>query len=131
MKRIIKYINGTNDYDILYTHDTNSAIVGFCHVEWTGSADDRKNTYSGCFFLRNNLISWFSKKQNCVSLSIAKAEYIVVGSSCTKLLWMKQMLKEYNVKQDVVTLFCDNLSAINISKNQVLHRRILSMLFWH
>ena len=33
------------------------------------------------------------------------------------------MLEEYNVKQDVMTLFCDNLSAINISKNPVLHSR--------
>ena len=36
---------------------------------------------------------------------------------------MKQMSEEYNVRQDVMTLFCDNLSAINISKNPVLHSR--------
>ena len=34
------------------------------------------------------------------------------------------MLEEYNVRQDVMTLFCDNLSAINISTNPVLHSRI-------
>ena len=33
------------------------------------------------------------------------------------------MLEEYNVRQDVMTLFCDNLSAINISKNPILHSR--------
>ena len=33
------------------------------------------------------------------------------------------MLTEYNVKQDVMTLFCDNLSAINISKNPIQHSR--------
>lgn len=31
------------------------------------------------------------------------------------------MLKKYNVEQDVLTLYCDNLSAINISKNHILH----------
>ena len=31
------------------------------------------------------------------------------------------MLKEYNVEQDVLTLYCDNLSAINISKNPIQH----------
>ena len=36
---------------------------------------------------------------------------------------MKQMLKEYNVEQDVMTLYCDNMSAINISKNPVQHSR--------
>jgi hypothetical protein len=36
---------------------------------------------------------------------------------------MKQMLKEYNVEQDVLTLYYDNLSAINISKNPIQHSR--------
>ena len=71
----------------------------------------------------NNLISWFNKKQNCVSLSTAEAEYIAAGSSCSQLVWMKQMLTEYNVSQNVMTLFCDNLSAINISKNPIQHSR--------
>ena len=36
---------------------------------------------------------------------------------------MKQMLSEYNVSQDVMTLYCDNLSAIKISKNPIQHSR--------
>lgn len=36
---------------------------------------------------------------------------------------MKQMLAEYDVGQDVMTLFCDNISAINISKNPVQHSK--------
>src|ERR1044072_2055643 len=122
-KRIIKYVSGTSDYGILYTHGTSSSLTGYCDADWARSADDRKSTSGGCFFLGNNLISWFSKKQNFVSLSTAEAEYIAAGSSCTQLLWMKQMLEEYNVAQHVMTLFCDNLSAINISKNPVLHSR--------
>lgn len=65
------------------------------------------------FFLCNNLISWFKMKKHCVSLSTAKVEYIVAESSCTQLLWMKHMLKEYNVEQYVMTLYYKNLSAIN------------------
>ena len=78
---------------------------------------------SGCFFLGNNLVSWFSKKQNCVSLSTAEAEYIAAGSSCSQMIWMKQMLTEYNVTQDVMPLYCVNLSIINISKNPIQHSR--------
>jgi hypothetical protein len=33
------------------------------------------------------------------------------------------MLEEYNVKQDAMTLYCDNLIAINISKNPIQHSR--------
>jgi len=123
VKRILKYINSTSDYGILYSHSENSMLIGYYDADWAGSADDGKSTSGGCFFLGNNLISWFSKKQNCLSLSTTEAEYIAVGSSCSQLVWMKQMLKEYNVEQDVLTLYCDNLSAINIFKNHIQHSR--------
>ncbi|XP_058726806.1 secreted RxLR effector protein 161-like [Vicia villosa] len=97
VKRIFKYVNGNSDYGILYTHGCDPILTGYCDVDWAGSADDRKNTSRGCFFLGNNLISWFSKKPNCVSLSTAEAEYIAAGSSYSQLFWMKQMLTEYNV----------------------------------
>ncbi|XP_050913651.1 uncharacterized mitochondrial protein AtMg00810 [Lathyrus oleraceus] len=123
VKRILKYVNGTSDYGMLYTHGSGSMLTGYCDAYWDGSADDRKSTSGGCFFLGNNLISWFSKKQNCVFLSTAEVEYIATGSSCSQLVWMKQMLTEYNVTQDVMTLYYDNLSAINISKNPIQHSR--------
>ena len=83
VKRILKYVNGTCDYGLLYTHNSNSMLIGYCDADWVGSADDRKSSSGGCFFLGNNLISWFSKKKNCVSLSTAEAEYIATSSSCS------------------------------------------------
>ncbi|XP_057444448.1 secreted RxLR effector protein 161-like [Lotus japonicus] len=78
VKRIIKYINGTSNYGIMYTdHDTNSVLEGYCDADWAGSVDDRKSTYGRCFFLGNNLISWFSKKQNCVFLSTSECKTLV------------------------------------------------------
>ncbi|KAL0559406.1 hypothetical protein IC582_004015 [Cucumis melo] len=67
VKRILKYVHGTSDYGMMYSYDTTSTLVGYCDADWAGSADYRKSTSGGCFFLGNNLISWLSKKQNCVS----------------------------------------------------------------
>ena len=69
----------------------------------------------------NNLVSWHSKKQNYISLSTAEAKYIVVDSCCTQLVWMKQMLIDYGIVLDSFSMFCDNTSAINISKNPIQH----------
>ena len=81
----------------------------------------------GVFFLRNNLVSWFSKKHNNISLSIMEAEYSTVSNICSQLIWMKSMLQDYGVAQDVasssMTLYCDNIIAINIFKNLVWHSR--------
>ena len=66
-------------------------------------------------------MSWYSKKQSCVYLSSTEAEYVVAGSCCAQLLWMRQTLKDYGVICDKVPLWCDNESAIKISLNQVQH----------
>jgi hypothetical protein len=71
----------------------------------------------------NNLVAWMSKKQASISLSTAEAEYIVAGSCCTQLLWMKTLLGDYGFSQDTMIINCDNTSAINISKNLVQHSR--------
>ena len=56
-----------------------------------------------------------------MSLSTAEAEYIVVGSCCTQLLWMKKLLHDYEIPQDTMCVFCDNISTINLSKNPIQH----------
>ncbi|CAM8931627.1 unnamed protein product [Rhodiola kirilowii] len=76
VKRIIKYVCGTVDFGIWYTKDTNPYLVGYCDADWASNAEGRKSTSRGCFFLGNNLVSWFSTKQNSISLSMAEAEYI-------------------------------------------------------
>ena len=104
-------------------YDTNSSIAGYSDAHWAGNVDDRKSTTRGCFYLGNNLVSWYSKKQNSISLSTAEAEYIATGSCCTQLLWMKQMLADYGIVQDTLVVYFDNTSAINISKNLVQYSR--------
>ena len=83
VKRIIRYINGIPDYGLWYSKGSNACLAGYLDADWAGSVDDRKSTSRGCFYLGNNLVSWMSKKQNSVSLSTAKAKYIVAGSCCT------------------------------------------------
>ena len=84
---------------------------------------DWKSTSSACQFLGCSLVSWSLKKQNCVSLSTAEAEYIAAGSCATQLLWMRQTLKDYGITYKKVPLRCDNESAIKITNNPVQHPR--------
>ena len=64
-----------------------------------------------------------SKEQNSVSLSTAKAEYIAARSCCSQLLWIKKLLTDYGKSQDTMVVYCDNSSAIDISKNSVQHSK--------
>ena len=69
VKRIIRYVAGTIDHGIWFTRDNNPNLVGFSDSDCAGSEDDKKSTSGGCFYLGNNLVSWYSRKQNCVSLT--------------------------------------------------------------
>ena len=64
-----------------------------------------------------------SKKQNYVSLSTAEAKYIAAGSCCSQLLWMKKVLTDYGISQYTMVIYCDNSSAIDISKNLIQHSK--------
>eukprot|EP00252_Welwitschia_mirabilis_P023557 TRINITY_DN6690_c0_g1_i1.p1 TRINITY_DN6690_c0_g1~~TRINITY_DN6690_c0_g1_i1.p1 ORF type:complete len:279 (+),score=32.87 TRINITY_DN6690_c0_g1_i1:80-838(+) len=123
VKRILRYLKGTQHYGLWYSHDTNLELTGYSDVDWAGCVDDRKSTSGACFYVGNCLVSWSSRKQTTTSLSTAEAEYIAAGSSCTQLLWMKQMMTDFGVNFDKIKILCDNTSAINISKNPVQHSR--------
>ena len=58
-----------------------------------------------------------------MSLSTVEAEYIAANNFCTQLFWMKHMLEDYGIILDYLTIYCDNTSSINISKNLVQHSR--------
>ncbi|KAG9453126.1 hypothetical protein H6P81_006030 [Aristolochia fimbriata] len=123
VKRIIRYVKNTVNLRIWYVVNTSNVLAGYSDADWAGDADDRKSTSGGCFYFGTNLVAWYNKKQNSISLSTIEAEYIAAGSCCAQLLWMKQMLADYGVLSGVLTVYSDNTSAINISKNPVQHSR--------
>jgi len=60
-------------------------------------------------------------KQTSISLSTLEAEYIAAETCCTQVLWMKQTLQDAQVQfSEPIPIFCDNTSAIKISKNPVM-----------
>ena len=73
VKRIIKYVGGTCDYGLFYSKESNLSFARFSDSDWVGNVDNRKSTTGGCFYVRANLVTWMSKKQNFVSLCTTEA----------------------------------------------------------
>lgn len=124
VKRIICFVNETINDDIWYMKGTNLSLARYSDVDQTNNGGDKNNTTGDCFYLDNNLVSWQSKKQNSISLSFVEAEQIAAGSCCTQLLWLKKILEDYSIVEDILTEYCDITIAINISKNLVQYFRI-------
>ena len=116
-------MNGTSDFGLFYSKESNVSLVEYSDADWAGNANDRKSTVGGCFYVGTNLVAWMCKKQNSISLSTAEAKYIVAGNYCSQLLWVKKLLGDYGISQDTMVVYCDNSSVIDISKNLVQHSR--------
>eukprot|EP00253_Pinus_taeda_P035494 PITA_35494 len=123
-KRILRYVNGTKQYGILYTAISDFRLVGHTDSDWAGSADDRKRTSGYVFHLGSGAISWASKKHPVVSLSTTEAEYVTTTTIACQAVWMRRMLRDLcHYQEGATTIFCDNTSAIALLKGSVFHKR--------
>ena len=80
VKRIFRYLSGSKNVGLWNPKNDCFDLVGYSDADHAGSQLDRKNTSVTCQFLGNSLVSWFSKKQNCVALSTTESEYVAVSS---------------------------------------------------
>ena len=122
-KRILKYLQGTKDVGLWYPNSVSLNLTGFSDSDFVGCKIDRKSTSGTSHMLGSSLISWHCKKQACVSLSTTEAKYITIGSCCAQTLWLRQQLSDFGILLNKIPINCDNTSAINLSKNPVMHSR--------
>ncbi|XP_070024932.1 secreted RxLR effector protein 161-like [Nicotiana sylvestris] len=85
-KIILRYLKGTHDLVLYYPSGDNFNLIGYADADYAGYLMDRKNTSGMAHFLGSCLISWGTRKQNLVALSIAEAEYIAATSCYAQLL---------------------------------------------
>ncbi|KAL3006578.1 hypothetical protein AAZX31_08G286300 [Glycine max] len=123
VKRIMRYLLGTTNLGLWYPKNSFYNLIGYSDSDFVGCKTDKKSTSGTCHFIGSTLVSWHSKKQNSVALSTTEAEYISTGSCYAQILWMKQQLSDYGLMLDHIPIRCDNTSAINLSKNPILHSR--------
>ena len=93
-------------------------------LDWAGNIDDRESTSGGALFLGKRSVSWTSKKQNYISQSTTEVEYVAATVNYLNIIWIKKLLK--GMKEEIIdpmVIYCDNTSAINISKNLVMHTK--------
>ncbi|XP_050918643.1 secreted RxLR effector protein 161-like [Lathyrus oleraceus] len=94
VKRIMKYLKGTMNVGLWYPKGSICDLVGYSDSDYAGCKTDRKSTSGTCHILGNAIVSWACKKQACVYLSTAEAEYITTVSCCAHVLWLKQQLSD-------------------------------------
>ncbi|KAJ9544657.1 hypothetical protein OSB04_024364 [Centaurea solstitialis] len=123
VKRILRYLKKTPSLGLWYPLHSGFDLLPYTDSDYGGCQVDRKSTSGSCHFLGGKIVSWSSKKQNCVSTSTAEAEYVAAASCCSQALWMQTQLHDYGYTFNKIPILCDNKSAIAISENPVQHSK--------
>ena len=100
------------------------SLQAYLDSDWAACPFSRRFVTSYLIHLGSLPISWKSKKQSTVSKSSSEAEYRAMFQAAAEVTWLVQLLTELGVTQlKLVTLHCDNQSAVHIGRNPVFHER--------
>lgn len=117
-KRILRYLSGTKNHGLIFKKSNSESLVCFSDADWGTDKLTRKSV-SGCIaFHGENPIAWFSKKQNCISMSSTESEYYAASIAAQEIVNLKGILNDIaNFSSKTPILKIDNTGAISTVKN--------------
>jgi hypothetical protein len=70
------------------------------------------------------MVSWSSRKQSCVALSMSEDEYVVACATSREAVWLRKLLSGlFGLGLEATCIWCDNKSCMKLSENPVFHDR--------
>lgn len=125
VKRIMRYIKGTQEFKLRYTKSKLNSIIGFSDSDYASDIDKRRSCTGYVFKMCGASISWESKRQKTVATSSTEAEYLALSAATKDAIWLKSLTAEVD-KVDAnkpIKIYCDNQSAIFLAKNDGFNTR--------
>lgn len=133
VKRIVRYLKGTNDKGIIMTPDPSKGIECFVDASFAGDwlkerADDPLTVLSRTgyvIFYKNCPVIWVSKMQTEITLSTTESEYVALSQALRDVIPFMNVARELNKlfksqtpKPTILCkLFEDNNGALTLAKD--------------
>ena len=119
--RVLKYLIHTKQGVLVYQGEagTTQPCV-YTDSDW-GSERDGLSRAAWTVKVAGGAVTWFSKKLPLVATSSTEAEYKALSEGGKDVMWYKGLMGELGISLGKVTIYCDNQSAIQISRNPVQH----------
>ena len=120
IKCIYRYLAGTKG--LVLTFGTGKkGLKGYMDAD--GASQEHHHAISGyAYILDGGAVSWMSKKQELVTLSMAKAEYVAATHAVKEGIWLRRFIKEvFQPLTSPTVLYCDNQATIALTKDGSFH----------
>ncbi|KAJ9548963.1 hypothetical protein OSB04_021506 [Centaurea solstitialis] len=120
---VLRYLSGTRNHCLCFGA-SRDGVQGYVDSDYGGDMDGRRSLSGYVFTMGSCAISWKAVLQPTVALSTTEAEYMAVTEGFKEAIWLKGLFSSLSDDELTVdTVFCDNQSAIFLTKDQVLHER--------
>ncbi|GJW16753.1 retrotransposon protein, putative, ty1-copia subclass [Tanacetum coccineum] len=126
VKNILKYLRNTKDMFLVYGGEEELRVTGYCDASWQTDKDDSRSQTVWVFLLNGGEVTWKSSKKDTVADSTCESDYIAACEASKEAIWMKNFIGDLGVVpivQDPIEIFCDNKSAITLTKEPKDHRK--------
>lgn len=122
MKGVVRYLQGTSGFGILYYDSFDVSFTGYTNSDWARNLDDRRSITGYAFSIGSGVISWCNKKYHTVALSSKEVEYQAMCAAACVAVWLRKLLQDAEEEQTEATVTnCDNQSSIKLAYNPMFH----------
>ena len=123
IKHLLRYLKGTSHYKLIYSkNDDPELFQTYSDASHGGCKQTGRSTGGYATVMCGAAIGWSSKRQPFVTLSSTEAEYVAAVEAGKEIKWMRNILTEFGYPPSYAsTLFIDNKSGIEVSKNPEHH----------
>lgn len=118
-------MRGTANIGLVYdkTFTDSSSVIEFVDSDFTSNLDKRKSITGYVFAIFGSVISWKAMLQPTVALFTPEVEYRAAREAMKEAIWLKGLVGDLGLQQDDSVVFCDNQSAIHLTKNPMCHEK--------
>ncbi|GKE23606.1 hypothetical protein Tco_1435118 [Tanacetum coccineum] len=121
---ILKFLRNTKDGFLVYGGEEELRVTGYYDASWQTDKDDSHSQSGWVFLLNGEEVTWKSLKQDTVADSTCKYKYIAACEASKEAIRMKNFIGDLGVVptvQDPIEIFCDNESAVALTKEPKDH----------
>ncbi len=121
LKHIMRYLTSCPKQGILYTRE-GRGLIGYTNADWASDQTNQQSISGYTFLYLGGVMSWMSKQQSTVAMSLTHTKYIAGTEASKELVWLQCLLLE--LCEDVLhptPLHIDNRAADLLAQNLVNH----------
>nr|GEW13246.1 hypothetical protein [Tanacetum cinerariifolium] len=103
-----------------------ASAIGSMMYAMMSTRPDVSFALSMIILLNGGAVTWKSSKQDTVADSTCESKYIVACKDSKEAIWMKNFIGDLGfipTVQDPIEIFCDNKSAVTLTKEPNAHRK--------